>query len=367
MNTPAATPAEILVAAGFTPSAEDQMHINGLPVALDEPITLAGALTLQYLPAVRLTVNRDGENTTFRTAASNLGQALWQQGIRLHGGDRLNQDFLGAVDAQKTLTLSSAVPLQITADGKGVSTFAAASTVGEALASAGVSLQDLDYSKPAETEPLPENGRIEVVRVREEVLLEQQNIPYDTESITDDTLALDETRVVTAGEFGVQVVRVRVRYENGEEVSRVTEETVVQKEPVNKVVAYGASVDVKTLSTPDGTITYYRAMDVTVTAYSPCNSGVDTCYPYAASGAEVKRGIIAVHRDWYNLLKGSAIYIPGYGIGVVADIGSYPPNHNWIDLGYTDAEFEQATLTFQKSITVYFLMPYPSSGPVVLP
>ena len=367
LNTPGLTPAEMLVAAGILPTAEDALYINGLRVALDEQVGRDGMITLQYIPAVSLTVTRDGQNTTFRTAAPTLGQALWARGIRLHGGDALNQTSTHPVDPQASLVINSAVPLVITSDGRDITTFAAATTVGEALAMSGVSLQDLDYSIPAETEPLPESGRIEVVRVREEILLEQQNIPYTTETTTDPTLSLDQEKVITAGEFGIQAVRVRVRYENGVEISRQTENTIVLKEPVTEVVAYGAGVDVKTLDTPNGTITYYRAMEVTATSYSPCNSGADECYPLTASGTTVQRGVLAVHSDWYKLLKGSDIYIPGYGIGTVLDIGSYPYNHNWIDLGYTDEEFAQVTTKTFLNITVYFLMPYPSSGPVVLP
>ena len=58
----------------------------------------------------------------------------------------------------------------------------AAATVGEALADAGVALQELDYSRPAEDQPLPEDGIIQVVRVREETLLEESAIAYSEET-----------------------------------------------------------------------------------------------------------------------------------------------------------------------------------------
>ncbi len=367
ITTAALTPAEMLAAAGILPTADDLIRINGVQVPLNEPVSLAGTLTLQYTPTVNLIIDRDGANSSFQTTAPSLGKALWDQGITLHGGDDLNQSFTGAIDPNNTLTIRSAVPLIITADNRDIETFVSATTVGEALAMAGITLQDLDFSRPSETDPLPEDRRIEVVRVKEEIIQEQQSIPYTTESTTDESLSIDQTKVVTPGEYGLQVVRVHVRYENGVEVSRIEEDAVVIKQPVNEVVAYGTSADVKTIDTPYGTLTYWNAMTVTATSYSPCNSGADECYPLTRAGSVVQRGVIAVHSDWYALLKGTRIYIPGYGIGVVSDTGVYPYNHNWIDLGYTDEEYAQVAQKTFPSITVYFLMPYPSSGPVVLP
>jgi hypothetical protein len=52
------------------------------------------------------------------------------------------------------------------------------------------------------------------------------------------------------------------------------------------------------------------------------------------------------------------MYVPGYGVGIIADTGAYPYNHNWVDLGYTDEEFELYA-KFIPSITVYLLAPAP--------
>ena len=369
VNTPALIPSEILRSIGITLAAEDVVRVNGLVVPPNEAITLSGSITLQYTPAVMLTLNRDDETLSFNTTTAYLGQALWEQGIRLHGGDAFNQSVMDAVNPELLLTINSAVPLIITVDYRDLPTFVWASTVGEALAMAGVSLQDLDYSKPAETEPLPEDGRIVVVRVREDILVEQQSIPFGNETVSDVNLSIGQSRVVTPGEPGLQTARVRVRYEDGVEVSRVALETVVIKSPVNEVLAYGTTVELKTESIAScGTITYWKALSgVTATSYSPCNLGVDRCNSITASGAEVKKGILAVHLDWYRILKGTKICVPGYGIGTVADIGAYPYNHNWVDLGYTDEEFAQAAQLTFHNLTIYFLLPMPASGEVVLP
>ena len=61
----------------------------------------------------------------------------------------------------------------------------AADTVGEALATAGISLQDQDFSTPSEDEPIPEDRIIKVTRVSEETILEENVIPFTKERVSD--------------------------------------------------------------------------------------------------------------------------------------------------------------------------------------
>lgn len=368
VETSATTPAEILVTAGIIPGAGDIVRRNGLVLSLDQPFDVTGPFVLQYTPAVSLVVNVDGAESSFYTAANSVGTALWERGITLNGGDALNQSFSGSVNPQSMLMVNKARALIITADNRDISTFATAGSVGEVLTKVGISLQDLDYSKPAENDPLPEDGRIFVVRVREEVLREQQSIPFTTETQNDATLESGQTQTITAGENGLQMATVRIRYEDGIEVSRTTEEKVVLKEPVPAVVVVaGTKLVVSTIEACDVPVEYYKAVTVTTTSYSPCNSGSDTCYPNSALGTPVKKGVLAVDSTWWPILKNTRICVPGYGIGIVQDKGTYPGTHHWIDLGYTDAEFATISQPTQHGLTVYLLGPFPEGTNLELP
>lgn len=362
ITTAALTPAEMLSAAGILTDADDLVRINGTAVPLNEAVALAGNLTLQYTLAVSLTIDRDGSSSIFETTAPNLGLALWEQNIHLYGGDALNQPFTAAVDPNSPLTINSAVHLIITADGRDIDTFVSAPTVGEALAVAGITLQDLDFSRPSETDPLPEDGRIEVVRVKEEIIQEQQSIPYSTESTKVDNLDYGVKQVVKQGEVGLQMARLVIRYENGVEVSRTNLETVVLKDPVNQIENVGTRVTAQTATdTSCAGVQYYLALAVTTTSYSPCNSGTSdgSCSYQTALGTTVEQGTLAVSSTWFQILKGTQICIPGYGIGTVEDTGSYPNNPKWIDLGYTDAQLAAVPRTewTHHNLTVYFLSP----------
>ena len=339
VNTATRTPLEIVFAAGITPGPDDSFKVNGQIVQPDEILNISSGFILQYSPAMKVSVSVDGETHEFNSTAATIGSALWQEGIVLRNGDEITPAADTLLQDDVEVVIRRGVPLEIQVDGKRLQVNSTASSVGEALQQTGVALQDMDYSKPAETDPLPEDGKIEVIRVTEEILVEQSTIPYTVEYVGDDTLELDQTKVKVEGEYGLQAKRIRVRYENGIETARTDEGTVILKDPVTRQEAYGTQIVYKTLDTPDGTITYYRAITVTATSYSPCNSGVSECLYGTAYGLPVQKGVIAVRLAWYQFLKGTKMYVPGYGIGTVADTGYYPYNPNWIDLGYTDAEF----------------------------
>jgi resuscitation-promoting factor RpfB len=366
VNTPAKTPLEIVTAAGFRPGENDEYRVNGLLVLAGAPLEKHTGMVLQYSPAVMISVIAGGETLAVFTAASTIGDALFEAGVTVFNGDSVLPSLTTRPENGMEVVITRGKSLEISVDGQVFEVNSNARTVGEALVLAGVALQDMDYSKPAESDPLPEDGKIEVIRVSEEILLEQSTIPFTVEYVADDSLELDQTSVKVEGSYGLQAKRIRVRYENGEEVKRTDEGTVVLKEPVARQVAYGTQIVLRTLNTPEGTITYYRALTVTATSYSPCNSAADRCYPITASGKPVQKGVIAVRLAWYQILKGTKMYVPGYGIGSVEDTGYYPYNPNWIDLGFTDAEFALYG-KFYPSITVYLLAPAPAYVPGVMP
>jgi resuscitation-promoting factor RpfB len=202
-----------------------------------------------------------------------------------------------------------------------------------------------------------------VVRVKEEVVLQKTELAYTTETTADPDTELDQTSVIQAGQPGLKVTRERVRYEDGTEVARVRDAEWTAREPVNRKIGYGTKVVIHTLDTPDGPIEYYRAVTVYATSYSPCRQGMGKCSLSTASGIPLKKGIIAVRGSWYSSLGLTKIYVPGYGVGTVADTGGGIPGKYWIDLGYGEEDFEN----WHQTVTIYLLTPVPANVVGVLP
>ena len=363
VTTAAVSPADILAAAGLRLYPADRVWADGMPVS-------SATKPLERVPQrVRLERGRTlalGQptgTTLVHSSASTLGEALIEAGCELRQGDSIVPRAQTPLAGLAAADYRAARPVHIAVDGIGLEAMVSGPTVGEALAQAGVALAGLDRSDPSAAEPIPDSGEIAVTRVREDVLVEQVPVPPTTKPEYSTELELDMREVVDPGAYGMQAKRVRVRYEDGVEVSRVAEGEWRAIEPKDRVVAYGTKIVLKTLDTEYGPIQYYRTITVYATSYSPCRSGTSNCLYYTSSRKPVQQGVIAVQYAWYLALGfGVPVYIPGYGTATIEDIGG-GPQLNWIDLGYSDEDW----VTWGSYVTLYFIAPVPPDVPVIFP
>jgi uncharacterized protein YabE (DUF348 family) len=341
----------------------DRILLNGVDVNPAEKIAFQPYQTLQLVRGQTITLDQGNKVTKFSSAQPNLGLALEEQHIQVHAKDYIDYPLQTNLTDISQLGYYPASPYTVEVDGKSMEILAAAQTTGAALANAGISLQGLDYSVPASNQPLPSSGIIKVIRVSEEIIVNQEKIPYEVSYVANADVELDQREITQAGQYGIQATRERIRYENGKEVARTTEDEWTAAEPVNQEVSYGQKVVVRTLSTPQGDIEYWRAITVYATSYSPCRSAADRCYYGTSYGLPVQQGVIGVTRAWYYEMAGQSVYVPGYGTAVIADVGGGIAGKDWIDLGYTDDEY----VPWSQNVTLYFLTPVPEVIPWILP
>lgn len=359
LQTEERVPAAILAGAGITASPDDHLLVNGIIAPPELPIAAYPA-TIQLRRAVPVTISSPQGGQTIQTSAFTVGEALQEAGIQIHANDQIDPPLNSPItNLPITIYQLPLTPLTITADGTSTRVTSSARTVGEALAEAGIPLLGLDYSLPSENEAIPPDGQVRVVRVSESILLTQKPVPFESELVASADVPLDQTQILSPGEEGLSVQRVRVRYEDGVEVSRVTEEETLVRAPRARTLAYGTKVEIKTAVVDGVTIEYWRAVQMYATSYSPCRLGVPgLCSNTTASGLPLKKGVAGTIRSWYNVMKGQELYIPDYGFAVLADLGAgYPDGRPLIDLGYSDDDY----VPWHSWVTVYFLTPVPNS------
>ncbi|NPA31545.1 MAG: DUF348 domain-containing protein, partial [Chloroflexi bacterium] len=281
-------------------------------------------------------------------AAADARVALAQAGLDLHPADDLR-----ATDEGWLWRPARVVRIREGADTRVVRV--AAETVGQALDRAGVPLVGLDTVEPDEARPLPEDVPLQVQRVRQIWQTRAESVPYGRETRPLPDVELDTIQVVQEGRPGLKMRWERVRYVDDEEVERRTVGEWLVQPPQPRVVGYGTKVVIRTLDTPAGPVKYWRAVRVYATSYSPCRVGGDKCSSVTASGARLKKGVIAVTVPWYRSMKGMQVYVPGYGFGRILDTGGGIPGRYWIDLGYSDDDY----VPWHQWTTIYFLAPPP--------
>lgn len=357
--SPERLPAKVLDRAGVRLNPGDEVWLNGQPLNLEAPLALASGYVFQVRRAVPLTVTIDGISHTVQSTAASVSAALWQAGVRLDPADAVST---GPSGEPFSADIHRAEPLSIVLKEQVITIQTAATTVGEALAQGGVTLQGLDYSLPDEAAPIPADRKIQVVRVREDVVLDEKRTPFETEMAADPNTELDQRSVLDPGQEGLRVSRVHVRYEDGKEVGRQVEAEWQVNAPRNKKVGYGTKVVIHTLDTGSGVIQYWRVITAYATSFSPCRQGYDTCTTETASGMKLQKGVIGVKKDWFSFMRGQPLFVVGYGYGVVGDFGAGIPGRYFFDLGYGESDF----VAWHNWTTVYFLTPVPAYIPWIL-
>ena len=359
------TASAILAQAGMIVSSTDELLFNGYRVAPDAELG-RGAGTLQVHRAVSVSIGGKG----VQTAARTVGEALAETGLPLRVADIIAPWAGSALNGSTSIRYEPARDLVVMVDGKEHHVMSTASTVSEALAQAGLPLLGLDYSQPTENEPLPSDGRIRVVRVSESLVLTERSLPFENEYRDSNNVEAGLEQIVQPGVQGLSVRRIRIRYEDGKEVSRQTEAETVVRPPQNRVSLRGTKIVLKTATVNGVKIQYWLKLQMYATIYSPCNSGTGGCSSGTASGLKAGKGVVAVDPGLYAYMSGQRLYIPGYGSAVIGDVGGgYIVEQNtgvsryrWIDLGFDDNNITDMS----GWITVYFLAPAPAAIPDIL-
>ena len=356
LQTKERKPSVLISQAGWTLSPNDRVISKGIVVAPDLSID-QDPIMIQIRRARTVTLITPNGEQTLQTAAFTVGDVLAELSFQLHIEDQIEPPLGSPLQDGMTIIVTTPRILTINVDGKSLQIQSSARTVGEALAEAEIPLLGLDYSIPAENEALPSDGRIKLVRVSETILLAQKSIPFDSELVASSEIPLDQTKILSMGENGLSLQRVRVRYEDGVEVSRVTEEETTVRAPKTRTLAYGTKVEIKTAVVNGVTIEYWRAVQMYATSYSPCNLGTSTCGSTTASGKQLAKGVVALRTDLYRALQGQLVYVPGYGFATVEDACGGCVGKPWIDLGYSDSDY----IPWHSTVMVYFLTPVPQN------
>lgn len=241
VRTQVAQPLDVLAGQGVSVGPYDVVEVDGviIPAAqLEASAWETPVRTIRVIHSVPLTVVDAGEARTIHTTALDVGRALDAAGVDLYLADRITPGLDTPVTVGLTVTIERAVPLTVLVDGQQLETRALGPTIGDALAAVGIAPIGLDYTQPALDASLEAGLTIRVVRVTEDVITKDEPIPFTTIYRPDTELATDENRVIQEGTNGLRRYETRVRYEDGQEVSR-TERAWVEQSPTPRLIAYG--------------------------------------------------------------------------------------------------------------------------------
>ncbi|MCA9946282.1 MAG: DUF348 domain-containing protein [Anaerolineales bacterium] len=345
-----------LAERGLLPQRTDQIAADGAPVSFAALDQTPLPQTLEIGRFVTVTILAGGEQQTVRTATQTVGAALTEAGIEVYGTDGVEPPLGTWLQPNMTIQVQRSFPLTIAVDGRITQIRSHHTNVLDVLAEAGIGLVGYDYTIPGADTAVKANDTIQVIRVTEDFRLVDEPIPFQTLWQASDQLDLDTTAPISAGQPGIKRQRVRVRYENGLEVSQTVDGEWVAQQPVNQVIGYGTRINIRTIDTPEGPLEYWRVVRMRVTAYTAASSGKAPDHPnygITASGVPAGTGVVAIDRSVVPFR--SYVYVPGYGTAFAGDTGG-GVRGRWIDLGYDEDEY----VSWSGYVDVYYLTPVPA-------
>ncbi len=381
VRTWATSARQALAAGGIAVDEYDRVLLGGKPIALDAPLpewvqTIAPPtsgrwyrweglrtepLQLRVYRAVPITVDDGNLPFTIPTTAQTVGEALREAEITIYLGDKVQPSLGSPVSTGLRVFIQRSTPVSLQVDGRLLKTRTRGRTVGDALTEMGLGLAGLDEVTPPLDNELYDNVEIRIVRVQENVEVEENIVPFETVFRPDATLLIDTQELVTGGAEGITRSRYRVRYADGVEVERVLEDEWQAQQPAQRVIAYGQRIAPQTFSAADGQVlTYWRKMRMYAFSYSTGTSGVSPDAPWygrTRTGDPMRFGVVAVDPNVIPLR--SKVFVPGYGVGDALDTGSAIRSKR-IDLGYDDSNL----VIWGRWVDVYLLWPPPPANQI---
>lgn len=362
--------AQVLEDLGFNASVDDAVVVNGAfndllstasvraasnAMAVAQPIT-----ELELRRALPISIMEGGvQPVQFKTTARTVGEALLQAGVMIYLADRVSPAPGERVQPDMQITIERAKPVTIWVDGRQVRTRTLSTQVADVLAEMNIVLFEHDYASPDLNTAIQPGAEVRVVRMRREIAIQQDYIPFETLWQPDPELEIDNQVLAQDGAPGVREQRNLLTYEDGLEVKRELTADFVAREPQPRVYKYGTKVVLRTLETAQGPVQYWRKIRMLATSYSASTAGVSrekSYYGKARCGQTMRFGIVAVDPRIVSL--GTNVYVPDYGVGNACDTGSAILGKR-IDLGYDDNNLK----LWYRWVDVYLLAPAPANIP----
>jgi resuscitation-promoting factor RpfB len=115
----------------------------------------------------------------------------------------------------------------------------AGTSVKSVLDASGIVLNSLDKTDPSTTTVLSEDTVITITRVKEDFLVEQAIIPFEQQTVKNESLPEGQIVLIQAGSNGVQQNTYRILYENGIETSRSIVSSEISQATKPEIVMIG--------------------------------------------------------------------------------------------------------------------------------
>lgn len=346
--------------------------LNSKKVKLIILMSLVLTLTLGvYLYRGReIVLEVDGQKTDIVSNSKTVGEFLEQEEVDFKEGAFINLPLETQIEDNLDIIIINPKTYSFKQENGMKVVSSIYETVGDILKDKGVELGELDYTKPDLKEKLQADDVIDIVRVKEEIVIEEEKIAFEKIEEKTNAKFIGQTAVKQRGVEGIKANHIKKRYENGKLVrNRLVKEEITQEKkdhivligtkakpvpkPKAKPVSRSSISRSRNVKSNNSKASHSSAsvsgktITMNASAYdlSYASTGKrpgDRGYGITASGMKARYGVVAV--DPRVIPLGTKLYIEGYGNAVAGDTGGAIKG-NRIDLFYNS---RSAALNFGR-------------------
>lgn len=214
----------------------------------------------------KIILNDNGLKKEFKTSALTVEEFLKNENLALNEKDLVFPDKSALIYPSTTIEIQRAKKIIITIDKEKKELYGFKKNIGEIITENNLDIKEEDIVKPERNTFAYNNEEVKITRVEIKEEIVKKNIEFKTIEKEDDKLSWRTKKIEIEGEKGVKEIRYEVAYHDGKEVGRKIKETVITKEPVDKVITQGTYV--KTGKAHTGLASWY-AHTGTMSAANP--------------------------------------------------------------------------------------------------
>lgn len=289
---------------------------------------------------VTVDTSREEIKTTYETTARTVESFIEEHEIDyIDGVDELNVDLEDKIKDNMKIYVTKAFDIKVVADGETTELTTLPITAGEVLVQLGIEVGKNDIVEPAEETALASGDKVVVKRVTFGKDSEKETVEYEVVYEEDPSMQIGMMEISQEGRNGRLKHIYKVKYIDGEEVSRERVDTKTLKQVKDKIYSYGTAI---TSGAPDSYEKVYSGVRA-VSYYMDGN-------PNGAYGLPCTYGTCAVDPKLIPL--GSLLYIEGYGYAVANDVGTSIKG-KVVDV-YME-KYEQCLIWGARSVKVYVI------------
>ena len=186
-----------------------------------------------------ITINIDGQTSKIDTISRTVEGVLSSKKISLKEGSRLEPSLDTRIKNNMEIKIVNQFKINIEEGDTQTEYITNQDTVGKVLESCNITLGESDIVSKGLDDKVEKDEVIKIIRVREEIIVEKEVIPYQTEIVKEKSLLEGKRKIHTKGKNGIKEITYKITYNDDKQVSKEKVSEEITKKPTKEVIKEG--------------------------------------------------------------------------------------------------------------------------------